>query len=180
MSSPSSLRRSSAAALALCAVALAGCSSGAGEGATAPRALSRQALEHRVADSLAADDPAATIRAHCSGGLETRRGATRDCRVDVGVEDADVHVAVSSVSGGLPSLRITPYIPADRLGEALRSSLSGQGYRVESVACDDELAGEPDATTSCTATPAEGEGRVDVHVTRVDGLMVDFDYEVVR
>jgi len=166
--------------LLCCTGALVGCDSGAQEPSGAPAPLSRAALEQRVAGSFTADDPHATIQARCEGGLDVRRGATRDCSLDVAEESADVHVVVSSVSGRRPLLRITPYIPADRLGDALRSALSGQGYHVESVTCDDELTGEPDETTSCTATPAAGEGRVDVHVTKVDGLMVNFDYEVVR
>jgi len=179
MSKRGAVRCSSVSALALCVLALAGCDADKGEGA-APGSLSRASLEHRVAGSFTADDPGAGIEAHCGGGLAVRRGATRDCRLDVGTESADVHVVVASVSGRRPLLRITPYIPADRLGDALRSALSGQGYEVESVECEDELPGEPDARTGCTVSPAEGEGRVDVHVTKVDGLMVNFDYDVVR
>lgn len=167
------------AALAACLLVLAGCDSDP-ETKQAPTPMSRSALEHRVAGSFTPDDPDATIEAHCGGGLAVRTGATRDCHLDVGEEGVDVHVQVSSVSGTRPQLRITPYIPADRLGEAIRSSLSGQGYRVESVECEDELLGEQDQTATCTASPAAGEGHVDVHVTKVDGLMVNFDYEVVR
>ena len=167
------------AALAACVLALAGCDADPGESA-APAALSRAALQQRVAGSFTADDPDVTITARCDGGLAARRGATRDCHLDVGEEGAEVHVQVASVSGDRPQLRITPYIPADRLGEALRGALSGQGYRVQSVECEDELLGRPAETATCAVTPAEGEGRVEVHVTRVDGLMVHFDYDVMR
>ena len=52
--------------------------------------------------------------------------------------------------------------------------------RVDAVECDEDLPGEEDATVSCTARPAQGEGVVTAHVTDVDGLMVHFDHEVVR
>ena len=45
--------------------------------------------------------------------------------------------------------------------------------------CEDELPGELEATVTCTATPADGEGKVVATVTSAQGLMVSFDFEVV-
>jgi len=169
------------AALAACALtpvlALAGCGS---DPDPKPASLDRPGLEARVAGMITPDDPDATVRARCDGAIAVKVGARRDCHLTVGREAADVHVRVVSVDGRTPRLEVTPYIPPDRLGEAIRSSLSGQGYRVDAVECDEELLGEADRSASCVATPAEGQGHVEVHVTKVDGLMVNFDYEVLR
>ena len=165
--------RTFAAALA-CSVVLAGCSF-----STGPDAVDQAELEKQVAGLYTADDPGAEITAECDGDLDAEVDATQDCHLVVGQETADVHVVVTEVGDEQVDFEATPYVPAERVAEAVKASLEKDGYQVETVTCDGELVGEKDGKTTCTAAPSEGKGKIDVAVTSVDGLMVNFSYEVV-
>lgn len=158
-----------------CTAGLAGCSFSIG----GPDAVTQSELEKQVADLYTADDPEAEITADCEGELDAEVDATQDCHVNVGEESADVHVTVTKIDGQDVEFEAAPYVPAERVAETIKASLGDQGYQVDSVECEDELAGELGATTTCAAKPAEGDGSIEVKVTQVDGLMVNFNYEVV-
>lgn len=162
-----------------CSLALASCSSTSDSDDAADAGLDQAALEERVAGMYTPDDPDAEITADCEGGLDAEAGATQDCHLEVGEESADVRAAYTEEGDEDVNVEATPFVPADRVAETIKSSLADQGYKVDTVECEDELMGELDATVSCTATPAEGEGTVEVKVTSVDGLMVNFNYEVI-
>lgn len=166
--------RSFVAALA-CSFAVAGCSFSVG----GPDTVTEAELEKKLAGLYEPDNPDVEIEADCAGTLEAEVDATQDCHLTVGEEEADVHVVVTKVGDEDVDFEATPYVPADRVAETIKASLGDQGYQVDSVECDDELVGELDATTTCTASPADGEGAIEVKVTSVDGLMVNFNYEVV-
>lgn len=159
-------------ALLACTAAFVGCS-------TTADSVTQSELEKQVASLYTADDPEADITADCEGALDAKVDATQDCHLDVGEESADVHVVVTEVGEEDVNFEATPYVPAERVAETIKSSLADQGYEVESIECEDELVGELDSTTTCTATPAEGAGTIEAKVTSVDGLMVNFNYEVV-
>jgi len=158
-----------------CTTALAGCSFSIG----GPDAVTQSELEKQVADLYTADDPEAEITADCEGELAAEVDATQDCHVNVGEESADVHVTVTKVEGEDVEFEAAPFVPAERVADTIKASLGDQGFQVDSVECEDELAGELGATTTCAAQPAEGDGTIEVKVTQVDGLMVNFNYEVV-
>lgn len=165
--------RTLVAALA-CTAALTGCSF-----STGPDAIDQAELEKKVAGLYTADDPEADITAECGGDLAAEVDATQECHLVVGEESADVRVVVTEVGEEQLDFEAMPYVPAERVAETVKESLEGQGFQPETVTCDGELKGQLDATTTCTVAPAEGEGKIEVSVTQVDGLMVNFNYEVV-
>ena len=160
------------AALLAATVLLAGCS-------TTADAVEQEELEKQVAGLYTPDDPEAEVVADCAGELEAKVDATQNCHMEVGEETADVRVVVTKVDEDQVDFEATPYVPADRVAETIQTSLSEQGYQVETVECEDELMGEKDASITCTASPSQGKGEVEATVTQVDGLMVNFNYEVV-
>jgi hypothetical protein len=160
------------AALLAATVLLAGCSA-------TPGAVEKEELEKQVSGLYTPEDPDAEVVADCAGELEAEVDATQDCHMEVGEETADVRVVVTEVGDDQVDFEATPFVPADRVAETIRASLAEQGFEVDTVECEDELMGEQDATVSCTAAPAEGTGEVEATVTQVDGLMVNFNYEVV-
>lgn len=162
-------------ALLACTAVLTGCSFSVG-GADA---VTQADLEEQISGLYTADDPEAEITADCAGELAAEVDAQQDCHVNVGEEEADVHVVVTKVNDGDVDFETTPYVPAERVAETIKSSLADQEYEVDTVECEAELLGQLDETTTCTAQPADGEGTIEVSVTQVDGLMVNFNYEVV-
>lgn len=167
------------AALAACTLVLAACSSESGEAEAGPTRLAQADLEKRVAGRYTAEEPGAQVVASCEGGLEAEKGATQDCHMQVGDETADVRVFYTERGEEAVDFTATPFVPADRVAETIATSLAEQGVRVRRIECRAELMGELDATTTCIARPARGEGRIVATVTSVDGLMVNFNYEVV-
>ena len=166
------MRLAAAAVAAVLASVLTGCSFSVG----GPSAVPQEELEKQVAGLYEAEDD---IAAECEGELPAEADATTDCHLTVGEAAADVHVTVTSVDGDDVEFTSAPYVPADTVADTIKASLADQGYQVDTVECEDELAGKLDATTTCTAQPAEGDGVIEVTVTQADGLMINFDYEVV-
>lgn len=162
-------------ALAACTIVLAGCSFSIG-GADA---VTTSELEEQIASLYTPDDPDAEITAECEGELAAEVDATQDCHLVVGEEEADVRVVVTEVGDETVDFEASPFVPADLVAETIKGSLVSQGFEVETVECEDELPGEVDATATCTATPSDGAGTIEVVVTSVEGLLVNFDYEVV-
>lgn len=165
------------AALAVCVLALAGCSAEVTTGDA--ENVSQSDLEDRVTGMYTPDDPDATVDASCSGDLDAKVDASQDCHLTVGDQEADVRVQVTSVDGSDTKLDATPFVPADKVAETIKGSLAEQGYRLDTVDCEQELIGEVGETATCTAAPAKGDGTIEAKVTSVDGLMVNFNYKVV-
>ncbi len=160
-------------AIVVCATAVTGCSMTA-------TTVEQGELEKQVASIYEPDDPADKISATCDGELDAEVDATQDCNVTVGEENADVHVVVTKVDGSDVEFETQTFVPAERLADTLKTQLADQGFEVETVECDGELVGEVDATVECTAAPAKGDGVLEVTVTEVDGLMINFNYKSVR
>lgn len=162
-------------ALVVCTLVLTGCSVSFG----GVEDLTQSALEEQVAANITPDDPDAEVSADCAGGLAAEVDATQECHLDVGEEEADVRATVTKVNDEDVDFELSTYVPPDVVASTIKDSLAAQDVTVDTVECDDELRGEVDAKTMCTAAPADGEGRIEVTVTSVDGLMVNFGYEVV-
>ena len=176
-------------AAAVAALALAGCSvdvdAGSGESEptteASPEQMDVAALEELVASGVTPDDAAAEVAADCPEGIEVEVDATQDCHLTVGEETVDVHFVVTEVDGDeITGADYTPYIPGDRLADTIQQQMSKQGTAVDSVQCDEELTGEKGARTTCTATAGNDEGNVEVDVTEVDGLFINFHMLVVE
>lgn len=171
MSGPLSL---AAGCLVLCCLALAGCDADA----LVERTVSRAEVERQLGGMYTPHDPEATVDPSCAGDLVAEVGATQDCHLRIGDQAADVRVRVTGVDGNDSTFEATPFVPAERVAETLRSSLAEEDIDVDDVDCATELLGEVDATVTCFAQPAEGDGSIEVTVTSVDGLLVHFDYRL--
>ncbi len=165
------------AALAVCVIALSGCNA---EVTTGPSSVSKGDLEKRV-EGLVPDETTGPVDATCEGDLTAKVDATQDCHLEAGDENADVRVTVTSVDGSTTKFDAVPFIPTDRMADSIEKSLTDQGYQVASVDCEDELIGKLDEKATCTATNPDGgdDATLEVKVTEVHGLMVNFNYEVV-
>ncbi len=172
---------------ALATLVLTGCSVSAGTDSDEPEPTTEPTteqmaladLEDLVAGSVTPDDKGAEVSAGCAGGLDIEVGAAQDCHLLVGEETADVHFVVTEVQDGeVTDADITPYLPGDRVAETIKASLEKQGATVDAVECEGELAGEKGATMSCTATAGRDTGEIAVEVTEVDGLFINFHFEV--
>jgi len=164
-------------ALAALLLALTGCS---GSVTTGPKAVSRSDLEKQVSGMYTPKDPRATVDASCSGDLTAKVHATQDCHLTVGSQSADVRVTVTSVDGSDTKFDAVPFVPGSKVADTIKSSLTKQGYNVDTVDCQGELMGKVGETATCTAAPAKGDGTIRATVTKVDGLLVDFGYKVVQ
>ena len=138
-------------------------------------------LEEFVADSVTPDDADAEVTADCAGGIDVEVDATQDCHLVVGEETADVHFVVTEVEDGeVDGRRLHAVRPGDRLAEVVTQQFAGQGTVLDEVQCDEELTGEAKATTTCDATAGTQEARIEVEVTEVDGLFINFHMQVVE
>ncbi|WP_372729915.1 DUF4333 domain-containing protein [Nocardioides sp.] len=164
----------SIAAVAVSLLALSGCSTQVSETAI----VSQAQLETQVSALFTAADPEVEVVATCAGDLGARVGATQDCHLDIGKQDADVRVRVTEIVGKQTKFVTTPFVPATRVAKNIARSLRKQGYRVDQVVCQSELIGEVGAKAICVLAPADRDGKVRAKVKSVKGLKVNFDYRV--
>lgn len=165
------------AALAVLLLAITGCS---GSVTTGPKAVSQSDLEKQVSGMYTPNDPQATVGATCDGDLTAKVDATQDCHLTVGKQSADVRVTVTSVDGDNTKFDAVPFVPGAKVADTIKSSLTSQGYNVDTVDCPGELMGKVGQTATCTAAPAKGGGKIEATVTKVDGLLVNFNYKAVQ
>ena len=133
-----------------------------------------------MARGVTPDDKDAEVAADCVGGIDIEVDATQDCHLTAGEETVDVHFVVTEVEDDeIAGADFTPYIPGDRLAGAVRQQLAQQG-RPGPVECDEELTGEKGATTTCAATAGSDAAQVEVDVTEVDGLFINFHMKLVE
>ncbi|MET0523692.1 MAG: DUF4333 domain-containing protein [Nocardioides sp.] len=171
--------RKSAALIVSLLVSFTGCSVSAGSGDDDPEPWSTAHLEDEVTDDITLDDKDAEFTVECAGGLENEKDATQDCNITTGEDEADVHVVVTELDDGeISDYDVNTYLPGDRVAEAIKSSLADQGVNADTVDCEGELAGEKGATMSCTATAGTDTGEIAVEATEVDGLFINFHFEV--
>jgi hypothetical protein len=159
-------------------LALTGCSVSVGD-SDDPKPWSASHLEDEVTDDITLDDKDAEFTVECDGGLENEKDATQDCHITTGEDEADVHVVVTEVDDGeISDYDVNSFLPGERVAETIQASLEDQGITVDSVECEGELAGEKDATMGCAATAGKDTGDIEVVVTKVNGLFINFHYQV--
>jgi hypothetical protein len=169
------------AALAAGLVLGLGACSDSDSGSSETQSLDAAGLEELVADSVTPDDENAAVSADCAGGIDVEVDAAQDCRVMVGEQTIDVHFVVTDVRDGeVTDAEFTPYIPGERLAPVVQQELSTQVPDLTDVQCDEELTGEQGATTECAATSGGKDVRVEVDVTKVDGLFINFHMQLVE
>lgn len=141
--------------------------------------VSQEELEKQVTASVekaSTDDPEFTVA--CDGTLEGEVGATQVCWVtDAEGGKTGLDVEVTEVDGSDVSFSWEPFIAAADVVAAITDLAEQQGITVESLECDGDLPGKVDETISCTGTPADTVGDLDVTVTSVEGLQVNFDVQ---
>jgi hypothetical protein len=153
---------------------LAGC--GDGEPARGTD-LTQAQLEEHVNGSFEPDDPAKELEAACEGALEAVAEATQDCEVTNGNQRVGVRASVTDVEADDLGMQLTPFLFGEDVAGAISQSLEMQGYTGISTTCDGDLVGEVGRELECVLISDTGESVVNVDVTKVDGLMIDYDFE---
>jgi len=176
--------RTYVALLAGVLLSLSACSdgdSGSSEAEASVESMEVAELEEFVADNVTPDDADAKVTADCAGGIDVEVDTSQDCHLVVGEETADIHYVVTEVEDGeVTDADFTPYVPGDRLAEVVKQQFAGQGTVLDEVQCDEDLTGEAKATTTCDATAGTQEARIEIEVTEVDGLFINFHMQVVE
>ena len=152
-------------------VVVSGCSFSTGS-----LTVAQDDLEKGVAESVTPDEAGAKVTADCAGELEGKVGSEQTCHLDVGEQQADVRLRVTSIKGDEVHWSTQPFLPTDVIGDSIKSDLDGQGIAVDSVDCQAELVGKVGETTTCATTGAKAPGDLTVEVTSVDGLLINFKY----
>jgi hypothetical protein len=140
-------------------------------------AVSQDELEDKVAGLYASSNGGAAPDVSCDGELDSEVDATQDCEVQVGSDVARVHVVVTKVDGNDVRFEATPYLPADVVADSVRSELASKDVTVDTISCDGELVGLEGSTTTCTYAPPLRSGNLEVTVSHVDGLLINFRFK---
>ena len=165
--------RSVLATLVIGAALLAGC----GEDEPRGTDLTRAQLETEVSGRFEPDDPATELDAVCDGALEAVAEATQDCEVTTGRQRVGVRAVVTDIAADDLGMELTPFLFGEDVAGAISQSLELQGYTDVSTTCEGDLVGEVGRELQCELSTPEGSSRVDVDVTKVDGLMIDYDFK---
>lgn len=139
--------------------------------------LTQADLEQQIAGRYEPDDPKDTLSAVCEGGLRAEADATRDCTVTTGDQEVGVRARVTDAGADDLGLETTAFLPPEMVADAIASSLEIQGYEEVVATCDGDLMGEVGDAIVCTVTTPEGDTTVDVDVTSVEGLLINFDFK---
>lgn len=134
-------------------------------------------LEQRIEGRYEPIDPADSLSAACRGDLRAEEDATQDCTVTTGDQHVGVRVRVTDAEAEDLGIETTPFLPRESVAEAIASALESHGYTEVEAACDGDLIGEAGREIVCRVSTPDGESRVDVDVTSVDGLLVTFDFK---
>lgn len=175
--------RRAVSALILSLLVLSGCSASVSVGA---RAVSPERLEEAIAgkitvDGGAGDAESAGIEVSCDDELPAEVDASVDCfGTDAEGGRTGFRTVVTDVDGQDVDFDVDLFLDGDTLAEQVGAQLTQQGYAVESLECE-EVAGEVDATSTCTVQ-VEGAAETDelaITIKEVDGLRFRFAYRSV-
>ncbi len=162
-------------------ILVTGCSSTAdvkpADTPTAETALTRADLEERVAERYQPEDEDTEYTAKCDGDLERVDDATQDCLVRTAEQEVGVRVEVGDATADDLGLQTTPFLPAQTVADSIGQSLEIQGYTGVTASCDGDLVGEVGQTIVCTMKLETGKTDVNVEVTSVDALQVDYSFK---
>jgi hypothetical protein len=140
-------------------------------------AISRSGLEQRISEKYEPDDPKTTLTAACPGGLDAADDATQDCTVTTDDKEVGVRARVTDEDADDLGLETTPFLAPATVGEAIASSLEIQGYTGVESTCDGNLMGEVGDTVVCELSTLEGDTTVNVEVSSIDGLLINFTFK---
>ncbi len=74
-------------------------------------------------------------------------------------------------------MELTPFLFGEDVAGAISQSLEMQGYTGIFTKCEGDLVGEVGRELECVLTSDTGDSVVNVDVTEVDGLMIDYDFK---
>ena len=155
------------------------CGSSATEGTEGAKGtdLSQADLEQQVAGRYEPDDPKDELTVSCEGALRGAEDATQDCLVATGSREVGIRASVTDLSADDLGLATTAFLPPEMVADAIASSLEIQGYEEVAATCDGDLMGEVSDAIVCEVTTPDGDTMVDVDVTSVEGLLINFDFK---
>ncbi len=162
-----------AALVAAVLILATGCGSPAPEGAD----LSPADLERQIAGMYEPDEPEEELTVACEGPLSAAQDATQDCTVTTGDKQVGVRARVSDAEADDLGVETTPFLPPEMVAGAIAQSLEVQGYADVEATCDGDLMGETGEAVVCEVQTPEGDTTVNVDVTSVDGLLINFDFK---
>jgi Domain of unknown function (DUF4333) len=163
-------------AVALCVVAL---TSACGSDEPPAVGMTAAQLEKHVVQHYQPEDADATTpySAACEGSIDAAVDATQDCLVTTPEQEVGVRVQVTDAEADDLGLQTTPFIPAESVAESIAGSLEIQGYTQVEAVCDGDLVGEVGRKVVCTMSMPEGESEVNVEVTSIDALQINFEFK---
>jgi hypothetical protein len=179
---PGPTARASLTALILAVPLFGACSSEAsgGSDASGGPTVTQAQLEKEVASRVSGAD-ADKVDVACEGDLTAKVGETQDCEATAAGTSTGIRLKVDAVEGQDVEFSQTLFISADELASAVDGYFTNQGIKVTGVTCDGELIGEKGESTQCDVTSSsDGDATVRATTSKVDGLTVNFDIEVVK
>ncbi len=162
---------------AVASLALVGC----GGEPEVPRGkdLSQGQLEAHINDSFEPDDPEDELATDCEGDLEAVADGTQDCKVTNGDDHVGVRAVVTDIEADDLGMVLTPFVYAEDVAGAISQTveMQGGGYTGVETTCADDLVGEVGQKLVCDLSSDQGDTVVNVEVTEVDGLMINYDFK---
>jgi hypothetical protein len=161
------------AAASLAAVALSGCSFNVSTGGVS---VSKSDLEKDISDRLTkAGQKPQTVT--CQDNLKGEVGKTTSCEVVLSNTNSfEPVVTVTKVEGSTVSYDMKPAMSKAQLEKAVAILMpQASGVAVDSITCEGGLDGKVGAETHCDVTANGVTSRRTVDVTKVDGLMMNFN-----
>lgn len=159
-------------ATGLVGVALSGCSFNVSTGVS----VSKTDLEKDITQRLEkAGQKPQTVT--CKDDLKGEVGKTTRCEVVLSSTNSfEPVVTATKVEGTTVSYKMTPAVSKAQLDKSVAKLVSeASGVKVDSVNCEGGLDGKEAAETHCDVTANGATSRRTVVVTKVDGLMMNFN-----
>lgn len=139
--------------------------------------LSQADLEGQIAGMYEPEKPKEKLSVACEGPLSATEDASRDCTVTTGDQEVGVRALVTDVEADDLGIETTPFLPPETVAGAIAQSLEIQGYDDVEAGCDGDLIGETGEAVVCEVQTPQGDTTVNVDVTSVDGLLINFDFK---
>jgi hypothetical protein len=160
-------------ALAVAGAALSGCSF---SGSIGTPTVAKADLQKDISDRLtkAGEKPQSVT---CQDDLVGEVGKTTKCEVSLSETNTfEPIVTVTGVDGTTVNYEMTPALSKEQLEKSVTGLVSkSSGVQVDSVSCESGLEGKEGAVAHCQVTGGGTTVPRTVEVTKVEGLMMNFD-----
>jgi hypothetical protein len=165
---------------ALVLAVLLGACSGEASVESGDATVTQAQLEDEVASRVTGED-ADQVEVVCEGDLTAKVGETQDCEATAAGTSTGIRLTVDAVEGDEVEFSQTLFISGTELASAVEGYFTGQGVKITGVTCDGELLGVKGESALCDVTSSsDGDATVRTTTSKVDGLTVNFDIEVVK